>query len=277
MKIINHLLHDDNDQPVRFVRSPNIGGKLTPEYLVIHYTAGSTAHGAVTWLTNPQAQASAHLVIGRDGAITQLVPFDTVAWHAGASSWEGRQGLNQYSIGIELDNAGRLARQSNQWRAYFGKIYPDDEVIEAKHKNGRGPYGWHIYSEKQLEVAAEVGLALFDEYGLLDVVGHDDVAPNRKTDPGPAFPMESFRAKLLGRKEDTPPVYETTMTLPIRAGAGSAFAELPGSPLPKGTRLDKLADEGLWCFVYVLDDINGAIDLMGWVHNQYVQRLPADQ
>jgi N-acetylmuramoyl-L-alanine amidase len=277
MKVINHFLYFDDGQQVRFVKSPNIEGKMQPEYLVIHYTAGSTAAGAVTWLTNSRAYVSAHLVIGRDGSITQLVPFDTVAWHAGASMWEGREGLNKYSIGIELDNAGRLLRKGGEWLAGFGKVYADDEVIEAYHKNGKGPYGWHTYSEKQLEVALEAGLALFEAYKLLDVVGHDDIAPHRKIDPGPAFPMDSFRAKLLGRMEIAPPLYETTIDLNIRSGPGSEYKRLAGSPLPKGTRLEKLKFEGSWMFVDVLDEVNGIMDLQGWVHGRYVRRvIPED-
>ena len=108
MKIDNHRLIADNGQPVRYVETPNHGGVMTPEYLVMHYTAGSSAESAVAWLCNPEAKASAHLVIGRDGSITQLAAFNRSAWHAGQSRWAGRNSLNAFSIGIELDNAGKL-------------------------------------------------------------------------------------------------------------------------------------------------------------------------
>ena len=71
----------------------------------MHYTAGASAESSIDWLTNPDARASAHVLIARDGGITQLVPFDRRAWHAGRSRWKDRTGLNGWSFGIELDNA----------------------------------------------------------------------------------------------------------------------------------------------------------------------------
>ncbi len=132
MKILRHRLVADDGEPLPFVRSPNSDGPMVPEYLVIHYTAGSSARSSLDWFSNSAARASAHLVIGRDGAITQLVPFDRVAWHAGRSSWQGRDGLNRFSVGIELDNAGKLVRVGATWRAWFGRDYPDPEVIQGR-------------------------------------------------------------------------------------------------------------------------------------------------
>ena len=273
MKIINHLLHQDDDTPLPFRRSPNVGGPLKPEYLVVHYTAGGNAGGAVGWLTNPQSKASAHLVIGRDGSVTQLVPFDTVAWHAGVSSWEGRTGLNAYSIGIELDNAGRLVRKRDGWLSSFGVTYDKSLVIESMHKNGGAVYGWQVYTEKQIETLTEVSLLIYNTYGMLDVVGHDDVAPRRKVDPGPAFPMESFRSKIIGRNEEIPIIFETTSNLTIRAGPGATYKPLLGSPLPQGARLERLMISGEWWFVDVLQEVHGFVDLQGWIHSRYVQRV----
>lgn len=197
MQIVDHKLCGDDGSEYPFVPSPNIGGLLKPEYLVIHYTAGGSAEGAIAWLSNPEAQVSAHLVIGRDGRITQLVPFDRIAWHAGRSAWQGRTGLNQHSIGIELDNAGRLTPSGNRWKAWFGTEYEADEVTEATHMNEDTSCGWHIYPHSQLGVLWEVGRTLVDTYSLHDVLGHDDIAPDRKSDPGPAFPMSGLRAYLF--------------------------------------------------------------------------------
>jgi N-acetylmuramoyl-L-alanine amidase len=273
MKIIDHRLCGDDDTPYPFAESPNIGGKIEHEYLVMHYTAGSTASGAVKWLTNPAAQAAAHLVIGRDASITQLVPFDTVAWHAGASAWEGRVGLNRYSIGIELDNAGRLVRHGDRWRAWFGTEYDDSEVIEAVHKHETELCGWHTYTPEQLDVSLEVASLLIAEYDLLDVIGHEDIAPGRKSDPGPAFPMQSFRARLLGRRADESVQYETTDYLNIRTGPGTEHPTLPGSPLPTGTRMEIIKREDLWALVDVLDKVDDIVDLNGWVHTRYIKRV----
>jgi N-acetylmuramoyl-L-alanine amidase len=218
MKIIDHRLCKDDGTPYPFVESPNHGGKLTAEFLVMHFTAGSSAKSAIDWLKNPSAHASAHLVIGRDGSITQLVPFDTVAWHAGKSLWDGREGVNNFSLGIEMDNAGKLTRQGTEWVSWVGQAVPDGEVMQATHKNETEPAGWHSYTEAQIQAALEVGLLLMREYQLKEVVGHEDIAPGRKNDPGPAFPMSSFQARLKGHAEDPPSVPEVTATLLERLG-----------------------------------------------------------
>lgn len=196
----DHRLYHDDGRPYPFVTTPNYSKKrqVLPEYLVMHYTTGTTVQGVIAWFKNPDSAVSAHLLIGRDGSITQFVPFDKVAWHAGVSKWRDRANLNNYSIGIELDNVGFVHRQGNQWGR--GSIMlPDDAVLEATHKAQTKPRGWHRYTEAQLAVALEVSRLLFQEYGLIDVVGHDDISPGNKMDPGPAFPMEEFRAQVLGR------------------------------------------------------------------------------
>ncbi|HYI02328.1 N-acetylmuramoyl-L-alanine amidase [Hyalangium sp.] len=273
MKIINHRLCTDDGTPYPFVESPNHGAKLTAEFLVMHFTAASSAKSAIDWLKNPAAQASAHLVIGRDGNITQLVPFDTVAWHAGKSFWDGRQGLNGFSLGIELDNAGKLTRQGTKWVTWFGKQIPDEEVMEATHKNETTPAGWHTYTEEQIQASLEVSLLLVRTYQLKDFIGHDDVAPGRKTDPGPAFPMANFRGRLMGRAEEQPVVHEVTATLNVRSGPGTSNPTLPGSPLPPGTKVEILSKQGEWRRVDVLHPVNGQMDIQGWVHQRYLKRI----
>src|SRR5690606_19314135 len=128
----------------------------SPRYLIMHYTAGRNAKQSIDWMCNPVSKASAHVVIARDGKVTQLVPFDRVAWHAGVSRGEGIKGLNQHSIGIELDNAGRLTAQGGKWRAWFGDVYPEDQVVVATHKHETTPTGWHMYTPEQIESALEV-------------------------------------------------------------------------------------------------------------------------
>jgi N-acetylmuramoyl-L-alanine amidase len=71
MEIKNHRLVDGDQR-----ETPNCGGIIEPKYLVFHFTAGSSAEGSVEWLCNPDATASAHIVVGRDGKITQLAPFN---------------------------------------------------------------------------------------------------------------------------------------------------------------------------------------------------------
>ena len=206
MKIHNHRLIADDGRPVRFVATPNLGGVMTPEYLVVHYTAGSSAESAIAWLCNPAARASAHLLIGRDGRLTQLAAFNRIAWHAGRSQWAGRSGVNGFSIGVELDNAGRLDRVGQRWVSPVSRReYADDQVLIASHPHdrpGTPAGGWHRYSAAQLDAAGEVGALLMRHYALRDVLGHQDIAPGRKTDPGPAFPLASLRARLLGGADE---------------------------------------------------------------------------
>lgn len=274
MKILNHRVVRDDGAPYAFRPSPNLGGPLAAQYLVMHFTAGRDAQSALICLCDKAAKASAHVVIGRDGAITQLVPFNRVAWHAGVSRWEGCEGMNRYSIGIELDNAGRLTRAGNRWLSWFKVSYPDDEVLVANHKNdppGMPPCGWHTYSEAQIAAALEVATLLVGHYRLRDVLGHDDIAPGRKVDPGPDFPMASFRARLFGRDQERRDVLVTTAVLNIRVGPSPAHAQLDASPLPAGTRVEALEKSGNWWRVEVLDTLGGDMDIEGWVHSRFLK------
>lgn len=196
----DHLLAEARYRP-----SPNRSGALVgPRFVVIHYTAGASAEGAVAWLTNPDApgKPSAHLVIGRDGALWQLVPFDRVAHHAGRSRWAGLSGLNRHSIGIELVNPGPLtARSDGGFADAHGRLIPAAGIVRAAHRHGGPRRPWQAYPTAQLDTLERALRALRHRYPTLeDVVGHDDIAPGRKIDPGPAFPMDRFKA--LFRRAD---------------------------------------------------------------------------
>jgi len=206
MRVVNHRLIRDKDKPVPFEATPNQSGVITPRFLVIHYTAGRSLQSTVGWFKQKQAKASAHLVIGRNGDLVQMVAFNRKAWHAGQSSWNGMDGLNSHSVGIELDNAGELSRtEGGDWRAWFGETYKDKDVLTARHAHdgpGAAASGWHVFTREQLDVLTEAAAALHDKYGFQAVLGHDDIAPRRKRDPGPAFPMDALRARLFGRAAD---------------------------------------------------------------------------
>jgi N-acetylmuramoyl-L-alanine amidase len=277
MKVVEHRLWRDDATPCPFQPSPNRGGELRPSFLLMHYTVGRDAASSVRWLCNPAARASAHLVIGRDGSIAQLVPFDGVAWHAGASSWrhDGVRitGLNHHSIGIELDNPGRLVRQGGRWRSLaLGTTYEDADVIEAVHPHETRPAGWCLYPPLQLEAAFEVVSTLQRAYGLKDILGHEDVAPSRKSDPGPAFPMQSFRARLFGRADDgEPDRYVTAQPVAIRVGPGTSHPTVVPIPLPAGVEVEVTGRQGVWCEVDVLQSVAGVSDVQGWVHGRYLR------
>lgn len=107
------------------------------------------------------ARVSSHFLVRRNGALIQYVPCAMRAWHAGESSWKGRGRCNDFSIGIELEGA--------------------DDVP---------------YAEPQYETLAALVRALFARYGTLDVAGHSDIAPGRKTDPGPYFDWTRLRQSI---------------------------------------------------------------------------------
>lgn len=199
--IKNHRLFKDGIE-VSFIASPNGGAPLAASYLIIHYTAGTTAAGAINWFKNPAAEASAHLVLDRDGSITQMMPFNKVAWHAGKSSWNGLEGFNRHSIGIEVVNAGKLHKNGvGQWVNWANNVIKNEDVIVARHKNESNEAGWQMYTEAQVDAVVAIGVALRKQYGFVDVLGHDDISPRRKVDPGPAFPMISVASKILGRAD----------------------------------------------------------------------------
>ncbi len=205
MNITNHRLSG-----IPFIESPNQGGPFAPglpDTIVIHYTAGGSAESAISTLCDRHRRVSAHLVVGRDGRTTQLLPFNIVGWHAGRSQWGGRTGLNHHSIGIEVDNAGQLWERDGSYLSWFGQTYPPAEVIRGTHRNqslpGAHPHVrqprsyWHHYPQTQLQVVEETCAALIAVYRVCHILGHEEIAPDRKVDPGPAFPLDEMRARLL--------------------------------------------------------------------------------
>lgn len=241
----DHRLYHDDGTPYPFVPSPNIGPAVEHVYLIMHYTAGSSAEAAIEWLNNPQPgnpdkRVSAHLVIGRDGQITQLVPFNRIAWHAGFSFWEGRRMINRFSIGIELDNDGALKPGPNGWVAKSGANYSNDQVlVEAHWKNFRKD-GWLRYPQAQLDAALEVSRLIVEHYHLQEILGHEDIHV-AKVDPGPAFPMVEFREKLFGRQQPVVERYSTRRPSRVYLDQGGLPPNLPPrlaqSPLEPGTQV----------------------------------------
>ena len=139
------------------------------DMLVLHYTGMKTADEALARLTDPAAKVSAHYTIGRDGRVYRHVPEDRRAWHAGVSYWAGARNINARSIGIELVNPGHE----------FGYVPFTDEQIAAL-----------------IDIAQEIMAR--HNISPARVVGHSDVAPARKEDPGELFPWRALAEYGIG-------------------------------------------------------------------------------
>jgi N-acetylmuramoyl-L-alanine amidase len=140
-----------------------------PDMLILHYTGLKSSDSdawqrdpggsALAWLCNPVAEVSCHYLVDEDGAIIQLVPETMRAWHAGSSSWKGEADLNSASIGIEIANLGHDGGLP---------FFPDDQIKAVINLCNDIVIRWSIPPAR--------------------VLGHSDIAPGRKSDPGERFP-----------------------------------------------------------------------------------------
>lgn len=272
-----HRLRRDG-RIVEQVRSPHTSGSFpkAARILVVHFTYGGSARSSAEWFRSARNtdRSSAHVVVDRDGTPIQCVDFDTVAHHAGRSSWRGIQGLNRHSFGLELSNWGNLVEHAGRWTSHTG--VPVAEPVIARHRNGhpagwpQGPIGWEPYPEAQFETAVEIARALHQTYGLNEIVGHDDISVGRKWDPGPAFDMDRFRAQVFGDRSAA--AGNTRNVTPesglnLRRGPGIAHEVI--ALLPKGTQVEPLEVRGNWLLVNVLDPA-GRPERSGWVHGRFL-------
>lgn len=183
----------------RFVPTPHQGARIEPALIVLHDTAGRLETGSsVAWFQDPKAKASAHVVVERDGTITQMAEFDRMAWHAGKSEWQGRTNVNGFAIGIEIVSPGKLVRRGEQGVAWFGQCF--DGCVEIDSKAHGGPGLWLPYTPEQIAAVSDLVRALAIRYPTItDVAGHYEVSPGRKVDPGPHYPIEPLRRMLSAR------------------------------------------------------------------------------
>lgn len=208
-KIIKGMLFVNGKQ-VPFKASPNVGGKCTPKILVCHDTAsGLNSSGPIDWLTNPDAKASAHFVVGRDGDITQLVSTDRAAWHAGKSTYKGMEvagSVNSVAVGIEIVNPG-IMTDVDKGKAFFSngkrnvgwdmKEYGIEKAAPLPLSLKRAEAYWMSYTDEQLEAVLGIGHAVKQAYNISDVVAHWTVSPGRKVDTNPLFPLEEMKEAIL--------------------------------------------------------------------------------
>ena len=139
------------------------------KFIIFHYTGMKKESEAIKRLTNIQSEVSSHYLIKNNGSILTLVPDLYVAWHAGKSSWKSYKSLNQKSIGIEITNPG--------------------------HK-----FGYKKFSKKQIFSLLKLSKFLIKKYkiGSKNILGHSDIAPERKKDPGEKFPWKYLSKNKIG-------------------------------------------------------------------------------
>ena len=153
--------------------SPNFNSrKRKPsqiKFIIFHYTGMKKESDAISRLTEIQSEVSSHYLIKKNGAIVTLVPELYIAWHAGKSSWKNYELLNKNSIGIEISNPGHQ-------------------------------FNYKKFSKKQISSLLKLSKFLIKKYKIdpKNILGHSDIAPDRKKDPGEKFPWKYLAKKKIG-------------------------------------------------------------------------------
>lgn len=157
--------------------SPNFDVRKTPpDMIVLHYTGMKTGEGALDRLRDAQAKVSSHYLVEEDGRVFRLVAEERRAWHAGVSFWKGETDVNSRSIGIEIVNPG------HEW-GY--RAFPEAQIAAV------------------IDLLADIRTRWMIEDGR--IVGHSDVAPDRKDDPGELFPWKTLAEAGHGLWVEPPP------------------------------------------------------------------------
>lgn len=216
----------------------HVGQPSAPRLIALHYTVTDNLRGTVSALN--ARKLSYHFLIEPNGKVHQTRRPDHHAAHAGRSNWKQASGvdnaasLNRDAVSISFINRGFFARIVNG--VFFdqdahgnqiGDSYPAAQVHRTVSAYDPGaPRNWHRYTDAQIAAARRLIPALRDAYGLTELVGHDDIAIDGKSDPGPLFPMAQLRADFglaggLGlRSRVASP--DGTLTLRRRPSATSA-------------------------------------------------------
>ena len=153
--------------------SPNFNPKKRKasqiKFIIFHYTGMTTESASLNRLTNSQSEVSSHYLIKNNGEVVMMVPDLYIAWHAGKSYWKNFKSLNKNSIGIEISNPGHNL-------------------------------GYKKFSKKQVQSILKISKFLIRKYKIKkkNILGHSDIAPNRKKDPGEKFPWKFLSKHKIG-------------------------------------------------------------------------------
>ena len=155
--------------------SPNFDERLLPiTMIVLHYTGMQDAESAIARLADPEAKVSAHYVVAEDGTVVRMVDEARRAWHAGRSHWRGVTDVNSASVGIEIVNPGH-------------------------------EFGYRPFADPQVDAVVRLVSEVKDRYEITrgNIVGHSDIAPTRKRDPGELFPWHRLARLRLALPRPT--------------------------------------------------------------------------
>ena len=149
--------------------SPKKRKKKTIKFIIIHYTGMQSERESILRLCNPKSKVSSHFLINQNGKIYRLIRDEQIAWHAGKSCWGRYKDLNKESIGIELVNKGHQ-------------------------------YGYTNFKKKQILSLIKICKKLIKKYKIKknNIIGHSDIAPLRKIDPGEKFPWKELAKNRIG-------------------------------------------------------------------------------
>jgi N-acetylmuramoyl-L-alanine amidase len=166
---------------IEAVPSPNFNDRKFPvDMLVLHYTGMESGQAALDRMCDAEAEVSAHYMVWEDGRIAQMVGEDKRAWHAGVSSWQGDTDLNSRSIGIEIVNCG------HEFPLVDGSLEP--------------------FPPEQIKAVIELCQGILSRWNIPPsrIVGHSDIAPLRKEDPGEHFPWKHLSKAGIGFVPNAP-------------------------------------------------------------------------
>ena len=168
--------------------------------LILHYTGMKTAAEALARLADPDSGVSAHYVIDEDGSIVRMVPEEKRAWHAGIASWQGETNINDRSIGIELVNPGH-------------------------------EFGYRAFPEAQMTALIQLSREILARHPIppARVLGHSDVAPKRKSDPGELFDWARLAREGIGLWPESAAASETPSLAEIQAQLAAFGYDVPQS------------------------------------------------
>ncbi len=172
----------------------------TIDMLVLHYTGMRDAASAIDRMCDPVAEVSAHYLIDEDGAVMRLVDEDRRAWHAGIASWRGATDINARSVGIELVNPGH-------------------------------EFGYRPFPEPQMIALVDLARDIVVRHAIpaRNVVGHSDVAPRRKQDPGELFDWRKLAAEGVGLWPEEPNTLPISEPKAVLAKIGYEISDITAS------------------------------------------------